>query len=153
MIKKFDEYCIQKMQELYLWFFDWTGIYVATIATMTVIFNGGMYIIYGSLDFRSWQAALLVVNILILIPYYLDQDKKNFTAFNYRAGLMRESLIRIVLQFFLLGGLGSSIIVWSWMGIINAVSMSLYLNIVSIYIRDREPKEWFKPKLAMQEHR
>lgn len=151
---RFDAFLIRNLQRAYLWILDWTGIYVATIGTVAIIIGNGAIMINttGSV----WlQFFFMTINIMILIPYYLDQDKANYTVYNLRALMFQVSPVRIFISYFFFGIFLAELtflILHGYQGsLVNTIMLWIYINITAVCIRDREPKEWFKkPKLAME---
>lgn len=143
---KFDAFIIRKIQETYLWIYDWTGVYAATVGTIAII-TGSI-----GIGIRPMQLFFMCINILILIPYYLDQDKANYTKYNIRAMQLQESWLRIGFSnFFIVLMIIELIELDFWMAV-NSFTLMLYVNMTAVCIREREPKEWFKKsKLAYQE--
>jgi hypothetical protein len=152
---RFDAFLIRNLQQAYLWILDWTGIYVATIGTMAIIIGNGAIMISNSAGSIWLQFFFMTFNIMILIPYYLDQDKANYTIYNLRALMFQESVVRIFISYFFIGiaiAEFTILILHGYQGsLVNTIMLWLYINITSVCIREREPKEWFKkPKLAME---
>lgn len=144
-LDKIDNKIIETLQALYLWIFDWTGIYVATAATICVIFARA--IIGFSTDIGS--LLILAFNIVVLIPAYNMQDKKLYTVYNAQALMLRGFSMRWIVTVFISLLLVQEIIVGDVWQALNSLALLVYVYLTVICIRDREPKEWFaQHKLA-----
>jgi hypothetical protein len=152
-----DAYVIRKLQDLYLWIYDWTGIYVATIGTIAVILGNLTQGMFGLSGLSWWNLTWIGFNTLVMIPYYLDQDHENYILFNARAMILQCSKLRIIISYFFVVMFISDILLWimvptySFSHMVNTFCLWVYINITSVCIREREPKDWFKsPKVAME---
>lgn len=146
-----DDYIIRKFQEAYLWVYDWTGIYAASVAAISVIvgnFLGTFWI-----GFNWIQILVMLSNLLILVPYYLDQDRQRYTFYNFRAMIAQRSLFRLAASCYLLSSAITALVMTFFLdgfgifGIsvgIYSLALWIYINLMVVCIREREPKQWFK---------
>lgn len=151
MWEQIDSWLIDRHQRAYLWIYDWTGIYVGTLASLLVF--------VGQAISQSLISAV-ILNLLISTPnliyngwMYYQQSKNDLKGFNIRAlGLQKFGIyLRLfMVSAFITISISAAIDhLWGSIGNIICLASSIYLT--AIMIREREPKEWFKKsKLAME---
>lgn len=144
-----DRYIITKLQDAYLWVYDWTGVYVASLAVGFFLF--GKVISGFTLDPVS--LLLTIFNIVILIPAYIEQDKNQILMYNARALSYQTMMPRKLLTAFVAGLTAGEIVFHEYADAVYGVCIILYVYLLTVCIREREPKEWFKQrKLATVDH-
>lgn len=144
-MRQFDAFLLRKLQDIYLWFYDWTGVYAASIAACSVIIGS------IAVGLTITQFIALFFCLVILIPYYLDQDKANYKVYNARAMLQQQSTWRFIMSNVFLFIAIPMVIVGVW-AVVNTIAIWLYINIAAVCIREREPKEWFKKQELAREN-
>lgn len=141
-----DQRIINKIQEAYLWFYDWTGVYAPTVAVS--FFLLGKMATGFKLD--PINIIITIFNIVVLIPSYLDQDKNRIATYNLRALAMQGLSFRLFFTAVILGFTVGEIVNLQFADAFYSFTLIMYIYMTVICIREREPKEWFKkPKLAM----
>lgn len=156
MINQIDQKLIEYVQAVYLWLFDRTGVYVASIAFafIALLTAGWLYRDY----FPAWFTLLIFVIISLALsqPYQL-QDKGLFDAFNmisreYQKSFFRRFAVLITGVFFV-----QSIVFFlvtlktKYLGYVCTDFLLLcWLYLSCVQIRKRNPPEKKYHQLATQ---
>ena len=142
MLQGADDWLVRRTQEAYLWAFDRTGIFVASIGMLCLGIMGSFDIAGG--DFSKFDVVIYALWIMIYYRRYGLQSDRRYKEFNDEAMRFRSSRTRLfivclvvvsipvlaILHRATLTGLGSMLV---------ALFQFCYLNCVNI--RDREPPE------------
>lgn len=142
-LAEIDAKLIDLTQDAYLWLFDRTGVYVATLS---------MILCMGA-NSSNLTAPGTLVSIALFggsqIGPYVLQHKKLFTSFNATARYWRSSAFRIAGCVFIAGLAGGHLFNGKLsMALSDVVCLFVMAFCFSVQIREREPKEWF-PRLVM----
>lgn len=139
---RFDAYLIKLVQEAYLYLFDRTGVYAATLA---VVF----YVPVIGLNFASHPFfngfMFLAVTTSLGRGYYL-QDKQAYAQYNAVVETMRNMSIRHPLQISILAGLLVFLVSMDVMLTLSNTSCAIYMYLLLIKIRERDKKPFFERK-------
>lgn len=141
-----DRWFVDMVQEAYLWLYDWTGIYVATIEAILLIIG---FIGLG-VSTSPVLMGCLGICLISLIRSYLWQDKKLYKLYNAAALRYRDSLVRYFCQYLQISLLITDTIqhhesfftILKNCGSVGCLFLVFVLN--AVCIREREPKEWFR---------
>ena len=149
--RKADAWLVIKLNDLYLWVYDWTGMFVATF-----IFLDMNLVVLACIQRQSmWIGAVVFIcSTLISLPRYFLQSKGP-EAYN-KIVLAGEGWSFYTRTFFVFFN-GSFLITDAIKGVTwlelasNVANMSLWFLLV-IKIRDRIKKDFKLPKLAHVTH-
>lgn len=152
MFNRIDEWMITRGQAAYLWLYDWTGVYVATIAAIVMVLSNCSGAIFRLRPVGTIDLLLCGINLIVLLPYYKDQDRARYTAYNARAMFFQDNLFRrIISQFFFITLFLEPLRfiwdpeTWSILQLMfSECCILMYFVLMCVCIREREPKEWFK---------
>lgn len=146
---KIDAYLIARLNDLYLWAFDWTGVFVGTI----MFLNGIIPVLNMIRQDHMWSGAIFMLcTLLMSAPRYWTQSK-SVEAYNATVLLMEGSALR---YFFVLFNTINLIVdffnpkffnIWY---ISSDLSLLLMWYLFMIKIRDRQKKDFKLPSLAME---
>lgn len=147
-LKTIDDLIIGWFETSYLWLFDWTGIYAATVMMAMVIFSVGSDMIASKQISGVWVAIFCVgINFPWIFARYIAQDKKLYTAYNWGATEMRSSFLRIgFIYVFSPLMLMQEIVKHEMQSAFVSIMWMCVCFMMAVRIRDREPKEWFKAR-------
>ncbi len=136
-----DEEIHKSTQAVYLWLFDRTGVYVATVSmTMTVTAYSLLTLARGEFDFIT-MVGIALIGIQCMLHYKL-QHAKHYEAFNARARAWYESRLRFYLLCFWLAVILGDVLQGSPLNFFSSVLMTFMFNYVwTCQIRKREPPE------------
>jgi hypothetical protein len=137
-----DTFLIEITQEAYLWLWDWTGVYVATLMFAAYV---GERFCWGRLGWFDF--VLIAFTGTWLGLRYLAQSK-DLRSLNAAQRAWRDFTIRPFFSAFVLGALaGDAFQLSAWHVASDAMFLTWnYLGCVQV--REREPKEFFARKLA-----
>jgi hypothetical protein len=147
MVRKFDDAIIDIFTDGYLWLWDRTGIYLATIMFWGIILFTGISLITSKLPVLDIIIAL--VWIIMILPYYIFQKEGNLTVVNSMSRRWRYSFGRSMAYALQIGMLVGGF----YMGDNHLpITLSVWLvqYLLCVQIRDREPKSFFEMKLQGQ---
>ena len=142
---RIDQYLINKIQDAFLWLFDWTGIFVAPIALCMFVLT---IIIRGKINPFDYIALALIG--YALLDYYRDQASENFTVYNLRARFMQSIWIRHLFVLLTYVAMVITIINVDIKGFIGEILFISYMYLLVVQIRKREPKEFKQLQPAME---
>lgn len=150
-IGKIDTWIIDKVQRAYLWALDWTGIFLGTIMFLLVAIQVCMLF---------WEEQHLIGAIVFLLGalcgywYYHLQSAGMKDMLNARAEseITEDRNIAMRLTFI---GMNLLLIVSDSLqanprGVLFLMLNCVWWYLLCVKVRDREPKEFFKPKLATE---
>lgn len=139
---RMDRWIIGKINTAYLWLWDWTGTYLATVmflllaaqATLTQIPRGN----------TVTAAVLIIICGLSLSFMYYCQAKSMFEAINRTAMMFEASKLRHAFIWFLAFGAVSDIFfsAYAVTTTIGNVSLIVYWYAICVKLRKRDPKEF-----------
>ena len=138
LYKKLDGWILKKLNEIYLWALDWTGLYVGTLCFLM----GAEQVFYMITRGAMWFAALQFVFVLALsAPRYYWQAKDMQKLYNMVAeqfeGLFWLRALFIGWGLFLLPAMVST---KNWHGFFDTIVGMALLYVWCFRIRDREKK-------------
>lgn len=150
---KFDAYLIERINTIYLWLLDRTGVYVATIMFDAYVVAAATSLCRANgLPIWYWMIILAFIG-LFLGPRYLMQDKGEVLRFNIASLVLEKWVGRHVINVILMSFLVLDLLrLEPFDGLIQIIFLLFgYLNIIKI--RDREKKPLFEKqeRMAMQE--
>ncbi len=140
-----DEKMIKLVQDAYLWVFDRTGIYIATVSMiMTVLAYSLITLERDKVDFIT-LFGLAIIGLHCMFKYKL-QHAGSYEAYNANARLWQQSRLRFYLLCFWIGIILSDVFRGSILGFASSVLITVLFHYVWVcQIRKREPPE----KLAL----
>lgn len=150
-----DIWICRKVEEIYLWAYDWTGIYVGSCLFVCEAIGACTEIARGpSFNFTTVLVLMLFGGIVSLVLYLL-QGSGNHKIFNMQA-MMTETVtfnrvIRMVFLTVAMIDVVSLFFDWNVHNIYRAIvsaSIQITFYIYTIKIRDRNKKTFKLPKLA-----
>jgi hypothetical protein len=143
---KLDEYLLALCQETYLWVFDRTGIYVATVMFMLYAVVAALQLLLNQGSPWVWLPLIVFVGLSASTQYRL-QDKGP-VPFNAMSLAVRSLPLRFYVNFFMLSLLlaqaFSLVIRFDLAGFISQVLFVLYGYFQVVLIRDRDKKPFFE---------
>jgi hypothetical protein len=147
MFHNIDQWVINRIQTSYLWLYDWTGVYVASVAVISFLLGKAI----AGFRVDSISLCLTIWNIVVLIPMYLLQDKGNYKRYNRCALIVQGLTVRLVFTWSIIFIGIIEICMLDFRQACNSFALVFYMYSTCICIREREPKEWFKQyKLATE---
>lgn len=152
---KLDETVVARLNDLYLWALDWTGVYVGTLIFLNAILPA-MNAIQRD---HSWVAAILMFCTLITAAprYYLQGMSTEaynrlvlgqIGVFISRTVFNSLNVLLLVMHILMHIKEGSGLL-----PIASDINMIFMWYLVDIKVRDREKKDFRLPKLAMEKMR
>lgn len=161
LFNRLDAYLIDKAQSAYLWVFDWTGVYVATLAFLSIatpMVLGMMRRIQdGSYSSPAFAGFLLVLNGLFLMRPYLLQERGEHDIYNMIALFARHHWLPTSLRWFLIclgiSGMMHFTLRGQYVRAVAEIGWVTYVLLVCVMIREREPREFWKPAPRLAEVR
>lgn len=144
-MRKIDQWLIAKVQDAYLWAFDWTGVRVG----MVIFMLAGTSNFLWWLKYGEWIAVFFIGTMGIIgvaLSWMQDHNQTcfNMIALHQETSWFRKGFTVFVLCFFLL-----YLFSLDWRGIISEMCWLGYCYMICVKVRDREPKEFKFFKLAM----
>lgn len=144
-MNKIDAHIIEKVQEAYLWFYDRTGILVASIIVALIGIQAMAVIaLPGHPVFKWIMAFMLLLNGLsVFVRWHLQVNAKferyNATALDYRESRSRKFFIGLSFSIAVLEALFGN--TW-WSVLFVAQVVDWFVR--CIMIRERDPKSFFE---------
>jgi hypothetical protein len=147
--KQFDQWLLNRINDAYLWLYDWTGIFVAT-----VIFLNMNLVVLACIQRQSmWIGAIVFLcGVLISTPRYYLQSKgpeaynKIVLASEGMSFHLRTFFLWFNTAFFISDLLKGA----SYLELVANVANAMLWFLMEIKIRDRDKKTFKQPKLAQQ---
>jgi hypothetical protein len=139
-LRKIDADTIRFIQECYLFLWDRTGIYAATVEI-------GIFSVYFALELqRSGMNFILFVGTLFALLVagnsFYHQSQGNYKMFNIVSRLWRQSMFRILATFFWVGCLITDFLFQRpFYFVATDGALLLWVYIMCIQIRKRTPPE------------
>jgi hypothetical protein len=129
---------MSQSQRAYLWLYDWTGVYVATIdlllTTVFTMFMGMswiMFFVFGARGIFAWIR-------------YCDQSNGRLEKFNAQSRHWQDNHIRWFSNSVIFGFLLWDILTVQLLSLGADVTFMFISYLATVQIRDREPKEFWK---------
>lgn len=149
-MKRIDDWIIERVQDAYLWLWDWTGATVA--ACQFVMFV--MYIVlrYGA-NFRTRDIVFVgIFGVLSAIDSY--RQINNQDVFNAWARRNREVLsMRMLLNVFIVDSVFVFAVDHNGWGLVSETTWVVLSYLMTTQTRDREPREFFDQREAVRNER
>jgi hypothetical protein len=139
LYKKADGWVLKRLNDLYLWALDWTGLYVGTLCFLMGAEQAAYMI---SRDMGWWTAFHLFFVLLISAPRYYWQSAGMHKLFNSISEQMEMTPIRHVFVFFVLTLIPLHVMKSNWWGVGDDIICILIWYVWCFRIRDREKKEF-----------
>jgi len=151
LYRKLDDYLVARLNDLYLWAFDWTGVYVGTL----IFLNGLWSITFLIQQGNMWPAAFVMLLLIIIagMRYYLQsigpEVFNKFVLAQPAIPTFRAVFVTMAVFFFMVH---VTVLkdVTSYLRIMGDISDILFWYALDIKVRDREKKDFKLPKLAME---
>lgn len=148
-MRKIDEAAMRWTQDAYLWLLDRTGVYASTV--FMVIFLMGYATFFWHHGWRPDYVGLAIIGVTGVAQgvLYLQQDKKQYEAFNarsrhWRTTEWRTGLLFVCVFFMVVDVMTSKPL----MAISFLCDIVCYGYVMCVQIRDREPPPKREPQLA-----
>ena len=147
---KIDEAILHGLQKAYLWFFDRTGVYVASIIGAVFVLAMGV-----SITQRVWfDVGVLGFMGLLMLPLRWAQQNSNETAYNALSMVLQSQSIRrpyVLLAIFVM--IPIMVLRGSLSGTCFQAVCLIHVYFNCLMIRKRDPKSFFEkaPRLAVQQ--
>lgn len=139
LYKKADGWLLKRLNDIYLWALDWTGLYVGTV-TFLLGAESCAYMIHRE---WMWFAAFnLIMIVMIAAPRYYWQATGKNKLFNAVAEYFEEGFARHFFIWLSLCTIPSYAMDGEWWGALNALCLALNWYVFCFRIRDREKKEF-----------
>jgi len=150
--KKFDQWLLNRINDAYLWLYDWTGIFVAT-----VIFLNMNLVVLACIQRQSmWIGAIVFLcGVLISTPRYYLQSKgpeayNKLVLFTEHFSFHARTFFLGFYTVFFIGDLLNLLNGANYFEPIASVANAMLWFLLDIKIRDRDKKTFKQPKLAQQ---
>ena len=140
-----DAYLIETAQEAYLWLWDRTGIFVATLIFACVVCE---HLAFGRLTWGSFVG--LALTGAFATQRYMAQQK-DLRLFNMLGSAWRAPWLRLFYLGILFLCVASDISAFRAGGLVGDVFFVIWNCLACIHVRERDPKDFFQTrKLAVQ---
>lgn len=137
-----DTYLIEATQEAYLWLWDWTAVYVATLMFLAYV---GDHVCWRAL---TWLDSAFIAFAGIWIGYRYVAQSKDLRRLNAAQRAWRDFPPRPFFVFIFVGLLAGDILQLNAWHFASDVFMLIWNYLGCVQVREREPKEFFAHKLA-----
>lgn len=146
---RFDEMAIDLAQDAYLWLFDRTGIYAATMMFSGIVAEHLCWPAMGHLG-RALDLVMLAVLGLWCAGRYVAQQYDR-RLYNALVEAWRAPMLRVIYLGILIGSLVVDLASPNPLGLLGDVLFVAWNSLACIYIRDREPKDFFEARRPIGE--
>lgn len=160
MLEKADKFLIERTTSIYLWLWDYTGVYVATLMAASVLIIFARSVLLNDVDFMG--CFFLGFQLIMSIPYRIRQHRGDFKTYNRIALHLQEETrflrkyggFLIVTSPFILDAVAffdpttRHIVVAATMHV-SSIACMTFMYLMMILLRDREPKSFFSRDLVM----
>lgn len=155
MFRRADEAALRAVQDAYLWLLDRTGVYVATVTSISYL-TGKMTWIATRNRPLDWVDVIFISLILLFIQTgWSKQHSGKLDEYNAQARVWRETWMRD--SFFLLCPFSTMMTLVTWNGLASACSilddasvLLVFGYLFTVQLRKREPPEKLVPAVVRQ---
>lgn len=145
--RKADAWIIAKLNDLYLWSLDWTGVYIGTITFLV----GAEQVAYWISRDKMWFAAFMLFLMLVNAGLrYYQQAMEQIALYNAGAEWFEKSILRHMLVAFGFGTIIGEGITGHWVSLLDSCATQFLLYLWCIKIRERQKKDFKLPVMATQ---
>lgn len=135
-LRAIDDKMIDLLQDGYLWLYDRTGIYIATVSVAMVLLGAAINSITVP------RLALTAVLVATFVPAYIMQDRAPLAVQNARARLFRGSPWRLLPLAMFAALLATPRSVVDFVDVALICMAACYMP--CLQVREREPKSFFE---------
>lgn len=145
---KFDTWLITNMEDAYLWIYDRSGVYLGTVGMIAMVISAMVDLV--SYTDQGFLKGLTIFNVALIgfnmFQINSRQSKEEYLLHNLIADFFRSSKVRCGFFFVFYTFVVLHTIRLDGLKVVSDLAFIVVMVSVTIRLREREPKDWFKAK-------